>query len=428
MRKSIIRQVLTVTLLLGAAPPYLVGQACPDATKMTAGLEGPIATVRYLADDALEGRLAGSSGERCAGDYLADRFRQLGLRPAGEAGTYFQSFSVASAANPHAPSGTGRNVLALLEGADPQLKTEYIIIGAHYDHLGMGLFGSTAASKQPAIHNGADDNASGVAALLEVAARLAKGPPPARSVLFMAFTGEESGLLGSSHWVNHPTQALTQARGMINMDMVGRLGQGPLIVYGVGTATEWKRLVTQATDAQKIEAKLIDDGYGASDHTSFYLKDIPVLHFFTNVHADYHKPSDDWEKIDGPGLLKVSAIISDVASSIANKQTTLTLVKGVGKPPAAAGASRGSAAFLGTVPDFTPVPKGVKLSGVGDGSPAQKAGLKAGDIIIRFDDTEIADLQAMSDALHERKPDDVVKITVLREGKEVVLTATLGKR
>jgi membrane-associated protease RseP (regulator of RpoE activity) len=215
---------------------------------------------------------------------------------------------------------------------------------------------------------------------------------------------------------------------MINMDMVGRLGQGPLIVYGIGTATEWKRIVIQATDAQQIEAKLIEDGYGSSDHTSFYLKDIPVLHFFTNVHADYHKPSDDWEKIDAPGLLKVSAIISDVVGSIANQQTTLTLVKGVGKPPAAAGASRGNAAYLGTVPDFTPVPKGVKLSGVGDGSPAQKAGLKAGDIIVRFDDTEIADLQAMSDALHERKPDDVVKITVLREGKEVVLTATLGKR
>lgn len=428
MRKSIIRQVLTVALLIGAAPPYLMGQACPDAAKVTAGFKGPIAAVRYLADDALEGRLAGSPGERCAGDYLADRFAQLGLQPAGEAGTYFQSFSVASAANPHAPSGTGRNVLALLEGADPKLKSEYIIVGAHYDHLGMGQFGSTAASKEPAIHNGADDNASGVAAMLEVAARLVKGPKPARSVVFMAFTAEESGLLGSAHWVNNPTRALAQARGMINMDMVGRLGQGPLIVYGIGTATEWKRIVIKATDAQQIEAKLIDDGYGASDHTSFYLKDIPVLHFFTNVHGDYHKPSDDWEKIDAPGLLKVADVVSDVTSSIANQPTTLTLVKGAGKPPAAAGAARGYGAYLGTVPDFAPVPKGVKLSGVTDGSPAHTAGLQAGDIVVRFDDTEIADLQGMTNALRIRKPDDVVKITVLREGNEVVLTATLGRR
>jgi len=425
MRKSIIRQVLTASLLLHAAPPYLHAQACPDAARLTAGMKGPIATVRYLADDALEGRLAGSPAERCAGDFIAQRFKTLGLKAAGDGGSYFQSFALASVVNPHAPSGSGRNVLAWLEGSDTHLKNEFIVIGAHYDHLGMGAFGSTSADQTPQIHNGADDNASGVAALLDVAERLSKGKP-ARSVLFIAFSGEEEGLLGSAAFASKPTRQLAQARGMINMDMVGRLGQGPLIVYGIGTAKEWKDVVSTAAAQEKVQLTLQDDGYGASDHTSFYLKDIPVLHFFTNVHGDYHKPSDDWQKIDADGLSRVSSIVADVARTVGNKGTTLTLVKGAGKPPTTE--SRGYGAYLGTVPDFSPVPKGVKLSGVREGSPAQQAGLLAGDVIIRFDSTEIADLQAMTDALRVRKPGDAVKIAVLREGKEVVLNATLGRR
>lgn len=426
MRKLIIRQVLTALVLLSAAPPYVFGQACPDPVKVIGSLEGPLATVRYLADDALEGRLAGSPGERCAGDFIASGFKKLGLKPAGEGGSYFQSFDVASRANPHAPSGTGRNVVALLEGADAQLKNEYIIVGAHYDHLGMGLFGSTGGSGKPEIHNGADDNASGVAALLEVAAQLQQDRP-ARSILFLAFSGEEEGLIGSSYYANNPLLPLAQARGMINMDMVGRLAQGPLIVYGIGTASEWKQLVSKTGEDHQVALTLIDDGYGASDHTSFYLKDMPVLHFFTNVHGDYHKASDDWDKIDGAGLTKVAGIVTDITRKVAAKQTTLSLIKGAGRPPGAA-PSRGSGAYLGTIPDFSPIPKGVKLSGVREGGPAANAGIKGGDIIIRIDDIEIADLQAMTDALNQRKPGDVIRVTVLREDKEVVLTATLGQR
>jgi hypothetical protein len=426
MRKSIILQLLTAVLLLGATAPDTFGQECPDVAVLTRGQQGPMIAVRYLADDALGGRLAGSPGERCAGDYIASRFATLKLKPAGSDGTYFQSFSVASAANPHAPGGTGRNVIAVLEGADPLLKNEFVIVGAHYDHLGMGQFGSTSGDQKPAIHNGADDNASGVAALLEIAAQLARGQRPARSIVFMAFSGEEAGLLGSAHFANNPTIQLTNARAMINLDMVGRLGAGPLIVYGTGTASEWEKLVRAAADEQKVALTLNPDGYGASDHTSFYLKDIPVLHFFTNVHGDYHKPSDDWEKIDAAGLNKVSAIVTALARQAANKETTLTLVKGAGRPPSAGGGGYG--AYLGTVPDFAPVAKGVKLSGVREGSPAAAAGIKAGDVIIRFDDTEIKDLQAMTDALRLRKPGESVKITVLREGREVVVTATFGRR
>ncbi|HET9441455.1 MAG TPA: M20/M25/M40 family metallo-hydrolase [Longimicrobiales bacterium] len=427
MRKSIILQLLTASVLAGAVTPDLFGQDCPDPVKLTAGHSGPIATVRYLADDALGGRLAGTSGERCAGDFIAHRFAALKLKPAGANGTYFQEFSVASAANPHAAPGTARNVLALLEGGDPQLQNELVIVGAHYDHLGEGAFGSTSVDKKPAIHNGADDNASGVAALLEIAERMTRGEKPARSILFMAFSAEEQGLLGSNYFTNNPTVALANARAMINLDMVGRLAQGPLIVYGIGTAQEWEKLVNAAAEREQVTVTLNPDGYGASDHTSFYLKDIPVLHLFTNVHSDYHNPGDDWEKIDAAGLKKVSNIVIALAAQVANPQTVITLQKGAGRPPSQAGGG-GYGAYLGTVPDFSPVEYGVKISGVRDGSPAALAGLKAGDVIIRFDDVEVGSLQAMTNELRKRKPDEPVKITVLREGKEVVLPATFGKR
>ena len=426
MRKSIILQVLTPLVLVGTAPPDLYGQACPDAARLTAGHTGAMATVRYLSDDALGGRLAGTPEERCAGEFIAKRFAALKLKPGGTNGTYFQEFSVASVTNPHAGGGTGRNVVAILEGSDPQLKNEFVIVGAHYDHLGMGSFGSTSKDQKPAIHNGADDNASGTAVMLETAERMARGARPARSVVFMAFSGEESGLLGSAHFANNPTFTLANTKAMLNLDMVGRLGQGPLIVYGIGTATEWAKLVSDATARERIGVTLQDDGYGASDHTSFYLKDIPVLHFFTNVHGDYHNPGDDWEKIDAPGMNKVATIVTDLTTQAANKATLLTLKKGAGKPPAAA--SGGYGAYLGSVPDFSPVKYGVKISGVRENSPAAAAGLTAGDIIIKFDAREVADLQGMTDALRTYKPGEQVKITVLRAEKEVVLTATLGKR
>jgi Zn-dependent M28 family amino/carboxypeptidase len=194
------------------------------------------------------------------------------LKAAGDSGTYFQSFNLASV-TPHAPTGRGRNVVALLTGSDPQLKNEYIVVGAHYDHLGMGLFGSTSGDANPAIHNGADDNASGVAVLLDVAERLKKSSRPARTIVFIAFTGEEEGILGSTYYSTHSTGPIAQTKAMLNMDMVGRLSQGPLIIYGIGTATEWKQLVTENAKHDSIEIALFDDGYGASDHTAFYLKD-----------------------------------------------------------------------------------------------------------------------------------------------------------
>jgi Peptidase family M28/PDZ domain len=404
-------------------------QTCPDAATLTKGLSLPLAAVRFLADDGLGGRLAGSAGERCAGDYVASEFKRLGLRPMGENATYFQSLPLASVLNPHAAGGTGRNVLAALPGSDTTLAREWIVIGAHYDHLGEGGSASSLAPGDPAIHNGADDNASGVAAMLKVAERLAAAPRPARSVLFIAFTGEESGLLGSAHFVANSTLDRGTMTAMINMDMVGRLGAGPLIVYGVDTAEEWRTLLDPAAARAGVSVAVRGEGYGPSDHTSFYLKDVPVLHFFTNTHADYHKPSDDWQKIDGPGLEKVAAIVGDIATATANRRPMLTLRRGAGEPPRPAGSgTAGYGAYLGSVPDFTPVERGVKLGGVTAGSPADKAGLRAGDIILGIGSHAVADLQGMTDALRLLKPGETATVRFSREGQTRDVPVTLGSR
>jgi hypothetical protein len=417
---------LTGSILM-FVPAQAGAQACPSAADMTRDLTLPFSAVRYLADDALQGRLAGSAGERCAGDYVAAEFARLKLRPAGENGTFFQDVPLASVLNPHAAGGTGRNVLAALDGADPVLRREWLIIGAHYDHLGQGGTANSLAPGERAIHNGADDNASGTSAVLRAAEILSRGPRTKRSVLFVAFTGEESGLLGSAHFTAHPTLAGEKITAMINLDMVGRLGTGTLIVYGVDTAEEWRTLVEPAAARARVPMALRGEGFGPSDHTSFYLKDIPVLHFFTNTHTDYHKPGDDWSKIDGPGLEKVSVMVSDVAAAVANRPQALTLRRGAGEPPRAALAA-GSGAYFGSVPDFTPVERGVKLSGVTAGSPADKAGVKAGDIVLAFGEHTVADLQGMTDALNAFKPGDTTTVLVLRGSERLTLNVTLGSR
>lgn len=405
----------------------LSAQQCPDPNQLIAEVPAILAPVRVLADDALAGRLAGSEGERCAGDYIAARFAEIGLEPAGVDG-YFQDVPLASALNPHAPGGTGRNVAAFLPGSDPALRDEYVVIGAHYDHLGTGGRGSLAPGVDD-IHNGADDNASGVAAMLDVARRL-KAQPPKRSVLFLAFTGEESGLLGSAFWTGNPTRPLESAIAMLNMDMVGRLGDGPLIVYGTGTAREWESVLDELGSAVGVEMSYQPEGYGPSDHTSFYTRDVPVLHFFTNTHEDYHKPSDDWDRIDVAGLEKVSTLVTQTARRIADAPQRLALVRGVGQPrqQATEGQARGSGAWLGTVPDYAAAERGVRIGGVTPGSPAETAGMKGGDILIGMAGREIADLQAMFEVLSSQKPGDTIELVVLRDGTEVRLQATLGTR
>lgn len=418
---------VAATALLIMTPTVAGAQTCPAAAPLTSGLTLPMSAVRYLADDGLEGRLAGSDAERCAGDYIAGEMQRLGLQPRGDDRTFFQSLPLASVLNPHAAGGTGRNVIGMLEGSDPDLKREWVVIGAHYDHLGEGGPGSLAPGTR-AIHNGADDNASGVAAMLQVARQIAAGARPARSVAFMAFTGEESGLLGSAYFMAHPTTGSDRIVAMINLDMVGRLGAGPLIVYGTGTAEEWDALLAPAAARAGVTVATRTEGYGPSDHTSFYTKDVPVLHFFTNTHGDYHRPGDDWEKIDAKGLASVATIVADVATAAANRRPALTLRRGAGEPPRPASASAGYGAWLGSVPDFTPVERGVKLSGVTPGSPGATAGLLAGDIVLKLGTHDVADLQAMTDALRAYKPGETVDVQVKRGDQTLTMSVTLGDR
>jgi Zn-dependent M28 family amino/carboxypeptidase len=316
-------------------------------------------------------------------------------------------------------------VVAVLRGADPALAGEAVIVGAHYDHLGHGGSFSMARGDS-SIHNGADDNASGVAAMLEIARRLARGPRPARSVVFIAFTGEEQGLLGSAYYAGHPAVALERTRAMLNLDMVGRLGAGPLIVYGTDTADEWKAVVDSAAAAEGVLVRGGGDGFGASDQTSFYARGLPVLHFFTNVHTDYHRPGDDWEKIDAAGLERVAAIVARVAGSVASRPAALTFRRAAA--PAQVTSAPGYGAYLGSIPDFTPVPDGVKLSGVRAGSPAEKAGIRAGDVIVKMGEMDVHDLQGLTNALRAHKPGDTVPIVILRDGQRLTVTATLGTR
>jgi hypothetical protein len=320
------------------------------------------------------------------------------------------------------------STIGLLRGADTELSKEFVIIGAHHDHLGEGGFGSLAPGDR-SIHNGADDNASGVAALLRAAQLLTAGRKPARSIVFMTFTGEESGLLGSAHFAGHATVPLSAVVGMLNMDMVGRLGDQPLIVYGVDTAEEWNGLLGPAASNAGVQLATRGEGYGPSDHTSFYARDIPVLHFFTNVHGDYHRPSDDWQRIDAPGIQKVAAIVTDVALRVADRRLAITLRRGAGQPiEPGQGRAQGSDAYLGSVPDFTPVERGVKLSGVSPGSPAEKAGLRSGDVLIGLGTHDVADLQGLTDALGAHKPGDTVEVRYLRDGRLHKLELVLGSR
>ena len=563
-----------------------VNQNCPEAQDPTRESVAALAHVRYLADDALEGREVGSRGAHCAADYIASRLEALGLEGAGPGGTYFQSFDIragsalgagnellvdqasypvefdwipfgysatdavtvpliyggdginrpgepdntypmlalehrivvveggdlearssrALQADPHfkasVAAGRGafgllvlmrkgqdlpslfretraalripvaavrgaaadrirraaqagaeatlrtsvqprvsqaRNVAALLPGSDRALADEILIVGAHYDHLGLGGDGSLDPDATGTVHNGADDNASGSAALIEVAQRLAQGSRrPARTVLFLAFTGEEKGLWGSAHYVRNPLAPIERSVAMLNMDMVGRLEGRTLMVMGVGTAEEWEGILRDANGALERPLRIATspDGFGPSDHFSFYGEGIPVLHFFSNTHEDYHRPSDDVDKIDGEGLEHIVELVTEVALEVAGEEgsderVALTPIEAVATPvhgQSSSSTSGGYGPYLGTIPDMVPTDFGLRLSGVREGSPAHKAGLQKGDVVVEFGGKEVGDIYAYTYALRDHAPGDKVDIVVLRNGERVTVTATLGDR
>jgi len=325
-----------------------------------------------------------------------------------------------------------RNVLAMIPGATRP--DEYVIVGAHYDHLGMGGEGSLAPD-ETAVHNGADDNASGTAAVIEAAHRILEGPRPDRSIIFMAFTGEERGLWGSANWVRNPTVPIEDVVAMLNLDMVGRVVNDEVTVFGVGTAEEWDGILDAANaelDDPLTLAKA-PDGYGPSDHSSFYGEGIPVLHFFSNTHADYHRPSDDWQLINVDGMERITDLTATVASRLAEggpDMVALTPVQQEQQPMdlASSSSSSGYGPYLGTIPDMTPRDFGLRLTGVREGSPAAIAGLQAGDVVVEFDGNEVADIYAYTYALQAHEAGDEVEIVVERDGERVTVTAVLGDR
>jgi hypothetical protein len=319
-----------------------------------------------------------------------------------------------------------QNVVALLRGGDPALRREYVVIGAHFDHLGRSTTGALDPEARDAVRLGADDNASGTAAVLELARIFAKSPPR-RSLLFVNFSGEEQGTLGSSYFVDHMPVPIDSVDAMLNFDMVGRLRADRLIVYGVATAKELPEILERANAATRLAIAAQGDGFGPSDHSSFYARGIPVLHFFTDLHDDYHRATDVAEKVDAGGEARVVALAERVAREIADRPSRLTYLRTV--QPAPMAPREGSEVYLGTIPDMaggdTP---GLRLSGVRAGSPADAAGLKAGDVIVEFGGRPVKDLYEYSDALYSRKPGDVISVVVLRGGQRLTLQVTLGKR
>ncbi len=318
-----------------------------------------------------------------------------------------------------------KNVIGVLEGSGP-LADETLVIGAHYDHLGLGGEGSLAPGVKE-IHNGADDNASGTVALLELARRLATRAEKEkfqRRIVFMAFTGEEKGLVGSAHYMKEPLFPLDKTIAMFNLDMVGRLKDDKLTVFGTGTSSRWKELVEAQAKAHQFQLAAKPEGFGPSDHSSFYSQKIPVLFFFTGTHSDYHRPTDDWEKINVPGMTRVIDMVEEIVVATANRPERPDYVEVKQEASPERGGSR---PYFGSIPDFSNETKGYAISGVSPGSPADQGRLKGGDVIIEFGGRKITGLDDFDLALRNFGAGDEVPLVVQRGAEKVNLKVILGK-
>lgn len=321
--------------------------------------------------------------------------------------------------------GVTRNIIGMVRGTDPALAGEYVVVGGHYDHLGMGDENSLSASTKPEIHHGADDNASGTAGVIELAYRLSANPAK-RTVVFMAFSGEEKGLLGSKHWVNNPTLPLANVVAMINLDMIGRLKDKKLNIQGLGTSSMWPALVDSAKKGLPLVVSTTADGFGPSDHSSFTGKSIPVLFFFTGLHSDYHRPSDTWDKTNSDGEATVLTMVERSVRAIANSPVRPAFTKGADQPAANQSSSIALKVTLGVIPDYSDDPQGLRLTGVKPGSPAEKAGLTGDDIMTKLGSTNIKNIYDLMSALGTFKPGDTANVTVLRDGKPVTVKVTFS--
>lgn len=376
------------------------------------------AHIKTLADDAMQGRQTGSEGERMALEYIEKQFKNLKLTPKGESETYQQEFPFKAGMHGTGTEGMAHNAIAYIDNqAD---KT--IIIGAHYDHLGLAENGSSLdANPNGKIHNGADDNASGVAGVLELARYFSTNKVKEKSnFLFICFSGEELGLFGSKYFTEHPTIELANVTYMINMDMIGRLNPTTksVSVSGSGTSPLWEPTLQSMNT--KLSIKTDSSGIGPSDHSSFYLKDIPVLHFFTGSHSDYHKPSDDWDKINYAGEKEVLELIIAVIEKL-DTEPKLAFLTTKQKTMSARTSFK---VTLGVMPSYTSDASGLLIDGVTEDRPAHKAGIQTGDIVIQIGEYTIADIQNYMDALGKFEKGQTVPVKVKRKGEELTLNVT----
>ncbi len=391
-------------------------------------LEAHVAT---LASPALEGRGLGTPGLAEAARYIAGRFEAYGLLPGGDAGTYFQKFTVAN--GPDGRPVETMNVIGYVAGTHADWKAQSAIVSAHYDHLGRG-WPDVHAGDEGKVHPGADDNASGVAVMLELARVFASSEKPMRTLVFVAFSAEEAGLQGSRWFVAHPTPfPLDGVMGVINLDTVGRLGHQKVSVLGTGTAAEWPHIFRGAGFATGIEGSDIDASLQSSDQVPFVERGIPAVQIFSGAHADYHRPADTADRIDVPGLVKVATYVKEGVAYLAERPERLTVT--IPSTPAAArpaapsaGAGETRRVSFGTVPDFAFAGPGVRVDGLVDGSPAARAGVKVGDVILEIDGKPVANLQAFSDLLKALSPGQTIVVRLGRGSETVTLRATVEAR
>ncbi len=380
----------------------------------------------YLSSDKLEGRYPGTKHELKAAKYIANSFKKSGLTPMGDNATYLQKFAFKTSTNPHATEeqmemkGYAHNVIGFLNNDAAYT----IVIGAHYDHLGVGTGGNSLdANPSNKIHNGADDNASGTAGLMELARYYSSNSiKEPYNFLFIAFSAEEEGLLGSKYFTNNPSISIDKMNFMINMDMIGRLNTSTnrIVISGVGTSPSIGKVLL-VNENNEIKYKADSAGMGPSDHSSFYLKNIPALHFYTGTHSDYHKPSDDADKINYDGEAKVLNFIIKIIDDLSKEQKLQFTSTKLNNN---ASSNVSFKVTLGVIPDYAFDGKGLRLDGVSENKPAQKAGLKQGDIILSMGNIGIENIQDYMKALSKFEKGQTTTCKILRDGKEMNIDVT----
>jgi hypothetical protein len=380
-------------------------------------------TVRYLSDEKLQGRGFGSQGLEQAADYIAQAFRQAGLQPGGDKGSYFQVFS--------APGEDGRpqllkNVIGVIPGRHPRLSSENLVFGAHYDHLGLG-WPDVREQNRGKLHLGADDNASGIAVMLELARVLGRKFQPDRTIVFVAFSAEEAGRLGSKHYVKHArNHPVAKTIAMLNLDTVGCLFNKKLMVLGADTASEWPHIFRGIGFVTGIQSVMVKEALDASDQISFHEAGVPAVQLFSGANTDYHRPGDTADKIDADGLVKVAEVSKQVLEYLAGREQPMSVQLAGGKPARKAAGSR--KVSLGSIPDFSYLGEGYRLDGVVPGSPAEQAGLKGRDVIVAIEDSPIKGIRDISKILKTLKPGQQIHIRYLRDGKQHQTRAELKSK